>query len=317
MPLGISRADVMHCDWHSDAGIRLCAATVLPTVPAGVVSSRLVERWKLRSGCAIVGAAMIDKPTVTALETKEELLAKSKRKKPEVPIRHTFVQQGTQSKPKPGPVADFVRRHDHQAFDQYVLALAVATAKPYDVNVPAEVWARALGLPENRVGSVSKAWARLEDHRLIVRHRYQRLASIRILREDGSGQPYSHPGGERGERYFRLSFDYWREGWDVNLSLPAKAVLLIALSLSAGFILPSGRAPIWYGMSSDTIERGLRELDRAKLLRREKRYKKAPLAPKGYTEEWHYTLRGPFHHRPRRIGVGTATLAEVELTGSA
>lgn len=238
---------------------------------------------------------MIEKPTVTVLETKEELLKKSKRKKPEVPIRHSFVQQGPQRMPEPGPLAEFVRRHDTQALDQYLLALAVATAAPYDVNVPAETWARALGLPGNRTAAVSKAWARLQNHQLIVRHRYQRLASVRILREDGSGLAYTHPG-QRGERYFRLSFDYWRESWDSNLSLPAKAVLLIALSLPAGFVLPGEKAKAWYGLSSDTVERGLRELDRAKLLRREKHYKKAPLAAKGYTEEWLYTLRGPFHH---------------------
>ncbi len=45
-----------------------------------------------------------------------------------------------------------------------------------------------------------------------------------------------------------------------TLSLPGKAVLLIAHSLRPGFALPVEKAPEWYGISADTAQRGLAEL---------------------------------------------------------
>jgi hypothetical protein len=66
----------------------------------------------------------------------------------------------------------------------------------------------------------------------------------------------------RNERYFKIPFGYWldAEGWHTTLSLRGKAALLIALSLPSPFILPTERAPAWYGISADTLERGLYEL---------------------------------------------------------
>ena len=45
-----------------------------------------------------------------------------------------------------------------------------------------------------------------------------------------------------------------------------KAVLLIALSLKDRFRLPIEQGSLWYGLSADTIERGLAELQRAALM---------------------------------------------------
>lgn len=85
---------------------------------------------------------------------------------------------------------------------------------------------------------------------------------------------------------------YWLDenAWSSTLSIPGKAMLLIALSLQAGFRLPIESAKDWYGISGDTAQRGLRELvDRGALARKFER-KKAPLAPKGYTYDIHYRL---------------------------
>lgn len=257
----------------------------------------------------------------TPLETREELLRRSKRRNQAVPIRNTFVQRGTQRRPEPGPLADLVRRHDELALDLYTFALALATAPPFAVKRRAEVWARAMGFPTERVSTVSKAWARLEDRKLIRRERQGRLSVVTLLREDGSGQEYTHPGsvpprrrpGERRaerERYFGLSFAYWLDGFNTTLNLPAKAALLIALSLRPGFVLPEEKAPQWYGLSADTVQRGLAQLVASKLLRRQKEYKTAPLAPLGYTEQWHYYPRPPFGRQLTPASPGAKEVAE-------
>jgi len=80
----------------------------------------------------------------------------------------------------------------------------------------------------------------------------------------------------------------------MELSLPAKAMLLIALSLPARFPLPAERAPNWYGISETTARRGFRELRQKGLITVDKEYKEAPLAPMGYTAVNFYTLQAPF-----------------------
>jgi hypothetical protein len=154
-----------------------------------------------------------------------------------------------------------------------------------------------IDLPATASPMISKAWARLEELKLIRRGRRGQLASITVLKEDGSGSGYTHPGGSRDDPYLRLPFDYWEDGWDTNLSLPGKAALLIALSQPEWFGLPEERAQDWYGLSGDTLGRGLAELRRALVLEARPYFKKAPLAPAGYTKQLQYRLRPPFHKR--------------------
>lgn len=71
-------------------------------------------------------------------------------------------------------------------------------------------------------------------------------------------------------------------------------MLLVGLSLLHNGTLPAERAPQWYGLSADTAGRGLRELEARGLLNRAVKVKKAPQAPKGYTQEVHHTLLGMF-----------------------
>jgi len=256
----------------------------------------------------------MEKPTITALATKVALLDKSGRTNRTVPLRRAFVQAGSRKDRKdlgPGPLADFVRRHDELALDLYLLVRAVTTSAPYAVLLYADVWARML---DTRPSMVSRAWARLEDRRLIGRRREHRLAYITALREDGSGLEYVHPGAKR-EPYLQLSYAYWLEEWDKKLGLPAKAMLLIALSQSAEFSLPQEKASEWYGLSADTVGRGLGQLGDEGLLKHRRRYKDAPLSPLGYTEEIRYRLQAPFRTRPMRAKKhtpGSSTLESIE-----
>lgn len=113
-----------------------------------------------------------------------------------------------------------------------------------------------------------------------------------------------HPGKVH-EPYFHVPYAFWLDGWHLKLDLAAKAVLLIALSLSDDFILPLEHANSWYGLSSDTLGRGLVRLRRDDLVQVRRHRRKAPLAPEGFTWEHHYTLKPPFGPRGRRKARGT------------
>jgi hypothetical protein len=120
-----------------------------------------------------------------------------------------------------------------------------------------------------------------------------RLAKVTALHESGDGMEYVYPA--KGE-YFKLSFDYWTadEAWYFSLSFPAKAVLLIGLSLKPPFVLPADKASRWYGLSPDSLERGLRELRAAGLLKCRTVPVESWLSPTGKTTRYDYWLQPPF-----------------------
>lgn len=215
-----------------------------------------------------------------------------------VPIRKTFVQQGHGKSTQPGSLAKFVKAHDERGLEAYLLVHALASGGDYSCEYPAAVWARALGLDatatdESARGAVSKIMKRLEDRGLVSRTRVRRRLSVTLLNENGRGEEYGHPRLS-GDRWLRLPHAYWREGYFRSLSLPAKVMLLVALSLPDGFYLPSEYAPAWYGVSPDTAERGLRELRMRRILRPDVEWKPNNRSDKFYTERWTYTLIGAF-----------------------
>jgi len=135
----------------------------------------------------------------TPQQTIDALLDLSKRD--HLPLARTFVQQrSADGKPRPGPLAEFVGAHHERALQQYLLVHAVASAESeagaWSVARDSRVWARALGLPERSRSAreaISKNWAWLEERKLIARGRRARLSDVRLLYDDGSGQPYEHP----------------------------------------------------------------------------------------------------------------------------
>lgn len=210
-----------------------------------------------------------------------------------VPLRRAFVQQGDQKNPVPGPLHDFVRTHNERALDLFLLHRLCASAAPWDVKRPAQVWARALGLDTSTsygTDAVSKSWAKLSDFKLITRTREARQAKITSLHESGNDTPYTSPTS----RYFTVPFDYWREEWHLRLTLAGKAALLVTSSLAPGFTLPQEYAPKWYGMSSDTMGRGLGELTAGKILRYETIRPTDWLVADGFRTERRYELQGAF-----------------------
>ena len=247
-------------------------------------------------------------PPLSQQETLQGLLSQSGRGI--VPVRKTFVQQGRGENTRPGPLASFVSAHDDRALDAYLFIHALASAAPWNCDYPSGTWVRAFGLGETATSAsaraaVSKIMKRLEDRRLIARSRSGRRASITLLHEDGSGEPYSHPHKTGDDRWLQLPYAYWLDGFFLELSLPAKAMLLIALSRPDGFYLPSQRAQDWYGISPDSAERGLRELRHAELLISDRQWVMNQHSDTGWTERWTYTLDGAFSSSARRPAAST------------
>lgn len=232
----------------------------------------------------------------TPRETVESLLVSANRVGTDaaVPVRRVFVQKGTLAKPEPGALSLLVHNGDQRGLDLYLLLKAVASAAPYNSHRGAAVWARALRHTARTASpqTVSKIWRRLAGLGLVHRGRDGRLADVTLLHEDGSGEPYVHPSLAR-EAYLQLPVAYWLnddEKWCSTLKMPAKAMLLIGLSLQPGFILPVEKAPEWYGISADTAQRGLAQLERRGALERRNVVKKAPLSPLGFSTDSHFTL---------------------------
>lgn len=257
------------------------------------------------------------KPSAEQQTTVLALLEAAKRPSERVNIRRSFAQAGAQDDPEPGPLARMLRAHDERALDLFLLHRALVSSEPWTTRaLDARVWARTLGLhtdADGGVTAVSKTWRRLDTtYNLVSRARSGRLAVFTALREDGSRQPYTSPNGSRlSERYFTVPFDYWtaEERWYTTLPFPAKVVLLIGSTLGPGFLLPTEKAPAWYGLSQDSCERGLRVLREAGLLTRATITKPAPLSPLGVTQEHRYTLAPPFGRQRRRPTLTVITSA--------
>jgi hypothetical protein len=234
----------------------------------------------------------------TAAAARNDLLTRCKRD--HVPIRRSFLQL-TSTGGGAALLAEFVRARRESAFDLYNIFHASACGGDHDTRLHARVWARALNLPENKHSEalISRNWRWLEERQLIAKRRDRRVLNVTLLSEDGSGAAYTHPGKQGN--YFKLPHAYWLEGWCDILDLSAKATLFILLSRRPGSDLPQERMPTWYGISADTVGRGLKTLREHGVLKARTVTKPAPLSPIGYTWDTRYTLTGPFTRRaPRR-----------------
>lgn len=240
-------------------------------------------------------------PVASPKETVVALLNRSRRAA--VPLRKTFLQRKRGRTSAAGPLAQFITNGDERGLDLFLLTVAMSSAEPWSVTEAAQLWARALRHSgrDATSASLSKLWSRLEDRKLITRSRDGRRVVVTLMKEDASGESYSHPGKAPADPYLKLPHAYWTEDWCQVLSLPAKAMLLVALSLPAGFVMPAEKMPAWYGLSADTAQRGLNELIKHELIGYDSRRKAAPLAPHGFTSERRYTLKGAF-----RLAPGTA-----------
>ncbi|HEX5496900.1 MAG TPA: hypothetical protein VFX70_20250 [Mycobacteriales bacterium] len=247
-----------------------------------------------------------DESPATVDETRAALLERAGRDF--TPINKLFVQSARGSASRHGPLSTFVRNRDLRGLQAELLLIGIissgAGAEGWSTTLAIQVWARAFGTTEHATAAsaataASKVLARLEDRHLITRARRGRERKIRVtlLREDGSGEPYTRPAAGNTDRFLKLPHSYWRDGWYAKLDLPATAMLLVALHERPIFELPTARVPEWYGWSADTAERGFATLGKLRLLAKIPRLKKAPLSPTGLAKVNMYLLAGPFSRR--------------------
>jgi DNA-binding transcriptional ArsR family regulator len=246
---------------------------------------------------------LIDDEPASPRETLDDLLHRTRRG--EVPIRRSFLQVPKGRRSEPGPLKAFVTASRPRALDLYLLLHSGAAGEPWDVTQPAMSWARMLSMPATRSSetTIARTWSWLEEQRLVRSDREGRLRKVYLLDEAGRGDPYTKPtGASRG--YFKLSYEYFHQDWHLRLRLPAKATLLIGLAQKPPFTLITERAAVWYGISPDTLQRGLDELRDADLLKVWSVRKKAPRARYGVTRVNHYRLLEPFTVTVREPGTG-------------
>ena len=156
----------------------------------------------------------------------------------------------------------------------------------HDTDIAANKWAELLDLPNPRskgARRISDALEWLELKKFVALERRRGAPHvITILKEDGSGDPYVRPGGNN-EYYVGLPIKLWSNGWIAVLSPPAVASLLILMDQKWMSDSPN---PVWlsqtlraglYGVSEDTLYRGMTELDRWTIITKDLRWHGGPL----------------------------------------
>ncbi|WP_404388833.1 hypothetical protein [Humibacillus xanthopallidus] len=257
-------------------------------------------------GSGSVAPPIGDQPIpATAQDTRFFLIERSGRSF--VPIAKVFVQNPNRRlKRRHGPLAEFVNNGDKRGLLAFLFVNTIissgAREDGWTTSLDIKLWARALGTVEtageaSASNAATKILSRLVKRDLIERTRRgrERLVAVTLLRPDGSGAPYTRPTGrDDSERFLRLSHRFWLDEWDKKLSLPAIAMLLVALCEPPHFKLATEHVPDWYGWSADTAERGLKELADKKVLQVDPETYTNPLAPTGLSTRNRYTLLEPF-----------------------
>ncbi|MBO8202690.1 hypothetical protein JW613_31090 [Streptomyces smyrnaeus] len=210
-------------------------------------------------------------------DTIRMLLEQSKRTGRAVPVRRAFVQDadpGLRLVTRPGPFSKMLRSNER--LDLFLLIHCVTARADWGVVHRSETWGRAAGISFATNGTASAAVSRhlhkLKELKLISTEPDGRMTKITKLLEDGSGDPYTLPSGDKeGSRkstYFKVPFAYWEQHYYRKLSMPAKAMLLILMSQrSPSFALYKAREyALWYGISPSTVGRGIEELKKKRLL---------------------------------------------------
>lgn len=255
-------------------------------------------------------------------QARTDLLDAAKRNY--FPLRKVFVQRSKEVSdlrgrpvPRASKLYDLVNSRNQVALDFYLLLHAM---QPILEGTPLSLatWAHIMSVKKPvSATAVTRAIATLQRFDLVVREDDSRTPAIRLLLEDGSGNKYLKPGTaeEAGPGYFTVPHDYWNGGLAEKLTLPGKAMLLIALAEThspnkPAFTLPVERVPDWYGISERTAERGYRELaHEAKVMRIRTRKIADKRHPARRREEYWRALDAPFSNASRARLQGRATEA--------
>ncbi|MFI1804332.1 hypothetical protein ACH415_12125 [Streptomyces californicus] len=257
----------------------------------------------------------------TGRETRTELLRRSARA--DVTLRKTFVQAPRTADSRRGPLHEFVAGRDLRGLKAYLLIVAACSNAPDDWTTrhDSAVWARMMDIDRTATEQAARtgAWRtlrRLQKRSLIDCSRSGSSICVTLLREDGSGCRYERPLGTREEDlYLRIPSAFWTKGYDEQVDLPSLALLLVILRERDWSAFPAERAPQWYGWSADTHERGLKGLLELGLVERRQEFRKAPLAPSGFTMAYQYQRTAVLRARKRRKHASVGLDGTGEPTG--
>jgi hypothetical protein len=153
----------------------------------------------------------------------------------------------------------------------YLLLTLMATDHPYDIRKPPtpNTFARTLDLdPTTGPRRITSNMKWLADHKFIgLTKRPSATSSIQLLDPQGSGKPMVNP--RQHMKYMSIPLGFWSQGWLLELSPVAIAVLFSVRERLGGikepkYLLPDRRES--YGLSHDTWTRGSRELEDRGLL---------------------------------------------------
>jgi hypothetical protein len=247
----------------------------------------------------------IQRPIITGKQAREELLRRAIR--PTVPLRKTFVQAVPGTEPRWGPLRTFVVNGDLRGLRLYLLVVAATSASNEDgwtTTLDSLVWGRLVdaedtATPASVRTAAWRALGRLQDRGLLRRVRStgnNRYITVTLLREDGSGAPYTRPfadddSKQESDRFLRLPTTFWKRGSDTAPGMPGLAMLLTLAREKPWSSFPAERMPDWYGWSADTTERGLHSLLAHELVDRRDAYRATPLSPTGATLIHQYRLK--------------------------
>ncbi|KQX33174.1 hypothetical protein ASD97_32935 [Streptomyces sp. Root63] len=153
----------------------------------------------------------------------------------------------------------------------YLCITMMATGKPYDLRKPPgpNGWTRMLALdPKTGPRRVASNLKWLADQQLIdLQPQWGRPAAITLLSADGDGKEYTQPREEG--RYVGMPVEFWTQGWLLQLSPTATALLFVLREALGGHsepqYIPTTRRNR-YGLSSDTWTKARKELEAQGLL---------------------------------------------------
>ncbi|WP_406089993.1 hypothetical protein [Kitasatospora purpeofusca] len=154
----------------------------------------------------------------------------------------------------------------------YLCITMMATKQPYDLKAPRTPagWARLLGLPPDtgprRIASNLK-W--LGDSGMIkLTPRWGAPSAIAVLDPSNPGKPYGSTPINHG-RYVGMPIGLWRNGWIIDLSATALALLFALLEHQGGYKVPryvTTERRSRYGLSHGTWTRARAELEQHQIL---------------------------------------------------
>lgn len=194
-----------------------------------------------------------------------------------IPVRHGFVRRDA-PQADPPVLARLVESRATVAIKLYLAIIWRCAAAPYEVTAPARDWAWLLDLDDptgKGARRIRDALTTLEQANLIhVTRPRGEIPTITLLREDGTGQPYTVPwrevrraqrrGTPSGSRYFQLPLQLWTSGHLQHMSGAALAMLLLISEETRGSTTPQ-----WWSVTTfsdrfaikkDTRATGTKEL---------------------------------------------------------